>query len=279
MLLGLTVLLVLLIGLVMGATAQWLLRRRVHMAWAPLIILTLLSLSLGMILLGWLAPSTPPASVRGVLVAVGAPVVALVIYGAVAAHLQRPVSPVPITVLMRQGESDRVEFKSSARWNLHTQARDDKMEHVIAKTVAGFLNSDGGTLLIGVDDDGEAIGLVNDFSTVKAPDTDRYELWLRDFLGSRLGHNASTLPSVDFTPVVVDGADTYVCRLSCPASPQPVYVRAPRSGSTEMWVRTGNSTRMLKVDEAAEYVMQRWPMSLGLTAAAQLKSAVRFSGG
>lgn len=278
-LLGLMMLLVLLIGVLLGGTAQWLLRRRVHMGWAPLIILTVLSVSLGMMLLGLLSPSTHPFSLRGFLVALGAPLVALVGYGAVAAHLQRPVSRTPIATLMQAGESNSVEFKSSARWNLHTNTRDDKIEHVIAKTVAGFLNSDGGTLLIGVDDNGRAVGLVNDFSTVKAPDTDRYELWLRDFLTTRLGQNASVLPHVDFTPVTVDGVDTFVCRVTCPASPQPVYLRVPKSGASELWVRTGNSTRLLKVDEAAEYVMHRWPMSLGATVAAQLKSALRFSGG
>lgn len=54
--------------------------------------------------------------------------------------------------LVRSGESDRVEFKSTARVNLHTGAKDDKMEQVVAKTLAAFLNTDGGTLVIGVDD-------------------------------------------------------------------------------------------------------------------------------
>ena len=114
-------------------------------------------------------PWVHPFSVIGLLTALGACAAALVAYAGVAAHFQRPVAPVPIAELMSAGESNRVEFKSSARWNLHTGARDDKMELAIAKTVAGFLNSDGGTLLIGVDDDGRAIGLVHDFSTVKAP--------------------------------------------------------------------------------------------------------------
>ena len=275
---GLLMPLVLLVGLVLGATAQWALRGRAKLAASSLIVLTILSVSVGMLLLGLLAPRVHPFSVLGLVVALGASVVALVGYAAVAAHVQHPVAPAPITELMRAGESSTVEFKSSARWNLHTHVRDDKMELVFAKTVAGFLNSDGGTLLIGVDDDGEAIGLVNDFSTVKVPDTDRYELWLRDFLTATLGQNASVLPVIDFAPVTVDGAATYVCRVICPASPRPVYLRVPKSGGSELWVRTGNSTRLLKVDEAIDYVMHRWPLSLGSSAAAQLRAAVRFSG-
>lgn len=270
---------VLLVGLVLGAIAQWILRGRVHLAAAPLIVLTILSVSLAMLIVGLLSPPIQPLSLGGILVAIGAPMLALAGYAAVAAHLQRPVAPTPIAELMRAGESDRVEFKSSARWNLRTQARDERLEQVIAKTVAGFLNGDGGTLLIGVDDDGNAIGLVNDFTTVKAPDADRYELWLRDFLANRLGQNASVLPSIDFTPVTVDGVDTFVCRVACPASPRPVYLRGSKSGGSEFWVRTGNSTRLMPVDEATDYSMHRWPLSLASTVAAQLKSAVRFSGG
>lgn len=277
--LGVLMPLVLLVGLVLGSLAQWALRGRVRLGVSRLIVISILGVSVGMLVVGLILPSVEPLSVAALSVAVGSTVLALVLYTAIAAHFQRPVEPVPVSEVMHAGESDRVEFKSSARWNLHTKARDEKMEQVIAKTVAGFLNSDGGTLLIGVNDAGEAIGLVNDFSTVKAPDTDRYELWLRDFLSTTLGQNASALPAIDFTPFTVDGVDTHVCRLVCPASPRPVYLRAPKSGLSELWVRTGNSTRLLKVDEAIDYVMHRWPLSLGSTAAAQLKAAVRFSGG
>ena len=125
----------------------------------------------------------------------------LAVFAAVAAALQHPAPGGSITELIQRGESDRLEFKSSARWNLHTSARDEKIEMVIAKAVAGFLNTDGGTLLIGVNDDGDIVGLVNDFRVVKSPDADRYELWLRDFLAGTLGQNAAATPVIDFTPV------------------------------------------------------------------------------
>lgn len=83
---------------------------------------------------------------------------------------------------------------------MRTQQRDDAMETVIAKTVAAFMNSGGGTLLIGVDDDGKLIGLGPDYATLKSPDADRFELWIRDLWGQRLGTNAAALPSVDFAP-------------------------------------------------------------------------------
>jgi len=213
------------------------------------------------------------------LLALGATMAILAVFAAVAAAVQRPQPGEPVQELIRRGESDRLEFKSSARWNLHTAQRDERIEMVIAKTVAGFLNSDGGTLLIGVNDDGIVVGLVNDFAVVKAPDADRFELWLRDFLAGTLGQNAAALPIIDFTPTTVNGAATHVCRVTCPASPRPVFVRpAKGAGQSELWVRTGNSTRQLKVDEAVDYVMHRWPLGIGPTVAAQLRAAVRGSG-
>ena len=278
-LVGLALPVILLLALAIGSLAQWLLRGRVRLGAAPLIVISVVGISIGLILAGSLIPSTAPWSLVSLSLALGVTLLGLIGFAAVAAHFQPRVEPDPITEVIRRGESDRVEFKSSARWNLHTKARDDRMEQVIAKTVAGFLNADGGTLLIGVSDDGRVLGLVDDFSTVKAPDTDRFELWLRDFLTTTLGPNAAALPIIDFSPVTVEGVETYVCRLSCPSSPRPVYLRAGKGGGSELWVRSGNSTRLLRVDEAIDYVMHRWPLSLGSTAAAQLRAAVRFSGG
>jgi hypothetical protein len=61
---------------------------------------------------------------------------------------------VDIDGLVARGESDLVEFKSSARWDYREQKVNKALEHVIVKTLASFLNGKGGTLLIGVDDAG-----------------------------------------------------------------------------------------------------------------------------
>ncbi len=269
----------LLVAYAFGQLARWLLRGRVDLSTASTIVLSVLGISLGM-LIGGLTFNDPRPWSPGVLfLALLATMAILAIFAAVAAKVQHSAPSEPITELILRGESDRLEFKSSARWNLHTRARDEKIEMVIAKAVAGFLNTDGGTLLIGVNDDGDVVGLVNDFGVVKSPDTDRYELWLRDFLASTLGQNAAATPIIDFTQVTVDDAATFVCRVSCPSSPRPVFVRpAKGSGQSELWVRTGNSTRQLKVDEAVDYVMLRWPLGIGRTFAAQVRAAVRGSG-
>ena len=269
----------LLVAYLIGQLARWLLRGRVTLSTASTIVLSVFGISLGMLVAGLIFDNIDPWSPRVLLLALGFTTAILAVFAGVAAKIQHPAPSEPISELIRRGESDRLEFKSSARWNLHTSARDDKIEMVIAKAVAGFLNTDGGTLLIGVNDDGDVVGLVNDFRVVKSPDTDRYELWLRDFLAGTVGQNAAATPIIDFTPVTVDDAATFVCRVTCPSSPRPVFVRpAKGAGQSELWVRTGNSTRQLKVDEAVDYVMLRWPLGIGRTVAAQLRAAVRGSG-
>ena len=169
--------------------------------------------------------------------------------------IRQGAAPMTVTELMAAGESSGVEFKQTARWNIHTKQRDAKIELVIAKTVAGFLNADGGTLLIGVDDDARPVGLAEDLSLMKEPDLDRYELWLRDLLERCLGKPAAANVNVSFEQA--EAMD--VCRIDVEAAPAPVYLDEPGGNrEADMYVRMGNSTRKLLTDEAVEYVAHHW---------------------
>ncbi len=156
--------------------------------------------------------------------------------------------------LVAAGESARVEFKSTARCNLHTGQRDDKMEMVISKTVAAFANSGGGDLLIGVDDAGRGLGLAEDLKFMKSPDLDRYELWLRDHLTKTLG--AAATANIEVTFPILDGQP--VCHVRTLGSTRPVFLTPGKGQPVQMWVRVGNSTRQLGVDEALSYAADRW---------------------
>jgi len=91
-----------------------------------------------------------------------------------------------ITDLIRNGESQVLEFKETSRVNLHTGSKDVRMEDSVVKTVAGFLNADGGDLLIGISDSGEVKGLDPDLALFK-DSVDRFERWLRsDLLAARI---------------------------------------------------------------------------------------------
>ena len=205
----------------------------------------------------------------------------VVIVSLIVAYLHPRPGLDPIAEVAKRGESDSLEFKSSARWNMRAGKRDDAMETVIAKTVAAFMNSGGGTLLIGVDDDGRLIGLGPDYATLKTPDADRFELWIRDLWGQRLGTNAAALPLLDFAEAS-DPQEGYerqeVCRVTIPPALGPVYLRGPKGkGEAELWVRVGNSTRRLEVADAVQYVATRWPETVRVSPLTRIRLFLTMS--
>ena len=160
-----------------------------------------------------------------------------------------------LTTLIAQGEHDGVEFKSSARWSYDRRDRDPELELAVARTVAGFLNGNGGTLLIGVDDAGKILGLGRDYRITQNGNRDKYQLWLSDLLIACLGKNALAHLSVSF-----DGVDSGdVCRVDVRPSPRPVFLNPPKGEKlAEFYVRMGNATRRLSTDEVLEYEKARW---------------------
>ena len=161
--------------------------------------------------------------------------------------------------LIASGEGQTVEFKSTARLNLHTQAADPKLEHVILKTICGFLNAEGGSLFIGVDDEGNRIGIAPDMATLGSKaNVDGYELMLRQLLET--GLSASTAATVRIT--FDGGGDSTICVVSVSASGKPVFTRSPKgqpgAPGSEFWVRMGNQTRQLHGDDMVQYQAEHW---------------------
>jgi hypothetical protein len=163
-----------------------------------------------------------------------------------------------IDYLLESGESQTVEFKSTARWNLHTSQPDRKLEHVIVKTVCGFLNAEGGSLLIGVDDDGQPLGLDDDFSTFGGRgNPDGYELFLRQLLDANLSVSTAATVRIRFPSV----SGTSICLVSVAASGKPVFAKPPKGGGaegSEFWVRIGNATKQLHGDDMVDYQSDHW---------------------
>lgn len=162
---------------------------------------------------------------------------------------------VAIADVVTAGESDTVEFKATARYNQHTQARDARIELAIVKTVAAFANAKGGTLVIGVNDDGKPVGLENDLALMNKPDVDRYQLWLTDLLQNTIGKPAAA--SIDVAFPQLDGHQ--VCRVSVRPSVLPVFVNEPGGPeAADFYARIGNSTRQLTAAELLDYMKTRW---------------------
>ncbi|MFN8125295.1 MAG: ATP-binding protein [Candidatus Nanopelagicales bacterium] len=244
----------LVIGVVVGGGLRWLLGSRTHLSWSASVLSGILGAFLGSLAAtGVNAALGRPFDGRYPFAVVLAGIAGTLLVMLVATRLTRRPDPTP-EELIAGGEAADVEFKSTARLNTHTGQRDEKMELVIAKTVAAFANSAGGRLVIGVADDGEILGLDGDLQFMKQRDVDRYELWLRDYLSQTLGGAVTSSLAVTFPRL----SGREICLVTVPASPRPVFV-VPRKGEgPQLWVRVGNSTRQLPLDEALVYASDRF---------------------
>jgi hypothetical protein len=161
-----------------------------------------------------------------------------------------------VAALIAAGESSTVEFKSSVRWDTREKRINDALKYSVIKTVAAFLNTSGGTLLIGVDDERKVVGLKGDYSQFKKADLrDAFENWLTTQLIDQFGKPASRLYALTFHEV--GGQD--VCRIEVKPSPSPVYVDEKSGKPVQLYIRTGNASRALDTREIFEYSRHRWP--------------------
>ncbi len=149
--------------------------------------------------------------------------------------------------LIRDGESNRLEFKSTLRTNLETGETDKRMEKAVLKTIVAFLNTDGGNLLIGVDDDGDIIGAdIQSFEN-----KDKMGLHLTNLIASKIGN--SFLPFITFN--LVDFDDKVVIRVKCDPCPMPVFYK---DGKIEIfYVRSGPRTEELTGMTLISYIRNR----------------------
>lgn len=258
---GLLIFGMLVAGLAFGSAARFLIPGPQRFTLAETTLIGIAGAGVGSVLLNLIAGnrSISDLGVASVVGGVGGSIIVLGIAEFIASkfHLRSdaPESDTSMAEILRAGESSSVEFKSTARWNLHTHERDDQIELVIAKTVAGFLNAEGGTLIIGVSDNGTPIGLSHDLSLMKEPDIDRYELWINDFLESTLGKPSLAFISTRFASV----DDEQVAVIEVEPASQPIFVNEPKGQRTaDFYARMGNSTRKLLTDEFATYRQSRW---------------------
>ena len=142
------------------------------------------------------------------------------------------------------GESDTLEFKSTLRTNLKTGEKDKRMEKAVLKTITAFLNTDGGTLLIGVTDDGEILGI----DEKSFDNRDKMNLHMTNLLSSQIGDDF--LPYIRFKLVEFD--DKAVMRVTCKRSHTPVFLK---DNKTEIYyVRSGPSSVELTGSNMMRYI-------------------------
>ena len=165
-------------------------------------------------------------------------------------------SEMPIEELIESGEHSFLEFKSTMRWNVRESKVDKKMEEVIVKTISAFSNAQGGKLLIGVADSGEILGLQDDYNSLKEANKDYFEIHLNNLINSAFGKDfAPRSIQVNFPAVDEDE----ICMIDIKPGKSPLYIDVTSKDGMKQkkfFVRSGNSSQDLDIDEAASYIQK-----------------------
>lgn len=154
--------------------------------------------------------------------------------------------------IISSGEGQHVEFKSTLRYDVKRHEVNKKLEYVIVKTVAAFMNSDGGNLFIGVDDGRNSLGLQSDFDTLKKPNLDGFELHLIAVLKQYIGEGYFKLWKLSYP--TYDGQT--ICRVNVTASNEPIITKF--EGSEDFYVRKEGSSQPLNRADQNKYVKDHW---------------------
>jgi hypothetical protein len=158
----------------------------------------------------------------------------------------------PLGDLINNGESESVEFKASLIWDFQREQPRKLMGIAAAKVISSFMNSGGGVLLIGVGDDKSVLGLSHDLSQLKGS-LDNFELHLTNVINTCLGKINRTYVDIRFEKV----EDKDVAIVQVKKARHPVYLQS--EGKPEFYIRSGNSSQPLDIDEATLYIKDNWP--------------------
>lgn len=154
--------------------------------------------------------------------------------------------------IIANGENDKVEFKSTIRWDVKNQQVNKNLQKVIAKTIAGFMNTHGGMLFIGVADDCSIYGIENDIKTLNHKDLDGFQQLLAQLIENYIGAQYINYINHEFKEI----EGKYVCVLKIEETPKPIFLND--KNQTEFYIRVTATTRSLGPKETNEYISNKY---------------------
>jgi len=163
--------------------------------------------------------------------------------------------------ILAKKEGLQIEFKQTLRCDTRNNQVNKQLEKSVAKTIAAFMNTDGGILVIGATDDRNIFGLEADIQTLKRKNRDGFEQDFLRVIKEYLGEIIAT--KVNY--IIERREDKLICIVYVDGSPvpssRPVYLTdvSKDSKPKEFWVRAGSSTIQLDIEEADKYIRDRWP--------------------
>ena len=149
-----------------------------------------------------------------------------------------------INSLIQEGENERLEFKSSVRWNFRAGRTGKEMELAWLKTVVAYLNTQGGIILLGIDDAGEVLGLGKDGFA----NDDKALRHIENLIAQHIG--PAYFPYIHTRLQGVP--DKKVLMIICKATPTPAFLKHDKG--EDFYIRTGPASRSLSPSEVLKYI-------------------------
>jgi predicted HTH transcriptional regulator len=161
----------------------------------------------------------------------------------------------PLEELIGDGESYKTEFKSSLLWSYREKKVRKELQYDVVKSITSFMNCEGGTLLIGVSDAKEILGIEKDYENLGDGHrhSDGFENRLTEEISRFIGKEYRKYVEVKF----YNNLDKKeICVVTVKKSPRPVILRY--NDKDEFIVRNGNRTQKLDIREALSYIKMHW---------------------
>jgi len=158
----------------------------------------------------------------------------------------------PVPALIAGGESQNVEFKASFQWDYRQLKRNKDLHEPVMKNLAGYMNTVGGTVLIGVDDEGQVLGLEPDYATMGKKDSDGFENNFNMAFNKMIGPEYRHYIDVSFHTL----EEKEICAVYASPAEEPVFLTT--KGKENFFIRTGNSSQPLPVSKASHYIQKRF---------------------
>ncbi|HUN03795.1 MAG TPA: putative DNA binding domain-containing protein [Niabella sp.] len=161
-------------------------------------------------------------------------------------------SKLSLVEILKKEEDETTEFKSSFRWDYKQGKVNKELEKTIMKTIVGFLNGSGGTLVIGVDDNKKPLGLEADYQTLQKKNNDGFVNHFTQVFSHWIGLEYRNLVRIKFQKSESED----ICIIYVKASNVPIYLK--ENEHSEFYLRTGNSINLLDVEKATTYINLHW---------------------
>ena len=155
---------------------------------------------------------------------------------------------------LRYGESEFTEFKEHLLWNKKTQQINKDMRLKMAILISSFMNSQGGTIYIGIDNNQKVVGLEKDLSLLakEKQNKDGFQLYLTSIIKQYIG-----LKFKDYYHIFFDEIDGHtICGIDIKRAPEPIFITD--GSKTSFYIRAEGSKELLNTQEAVEYCKLHW---------------------